>query len=121
MDLGVQMARFESNSAGGRVAQNVQEEIKKRGGFTKITTKFNTKNKETRILVASAFVKEHFLFKDSSLLADDKEYREFMQQMCGYTLTGKNKHDDAPDALAMLVEFIETFTMQAAVVMKRPF
>ncbi len=43
----VRMARFESNSAGGRVAQKVQEEIKKRGGVTKITTRYTTENKET--------------------------------------------------------------------------
>ena len=30
----VQMSRFESNSAGGRVAQKVQEEVKAKGGRT---------------------------------------------------------------------------------------
>lgn len=41
------MCRFESNSAGGRVAEKVQNEVKKRGGITRITTKFTTANKET--------------------------------------------------------------------------
>lgn len=40
----VKMCRFESNSAGGRVAEKVQNEVKKRGGITRITTKFTTAN-----------------------------------------------------------------------------
>ena len=46
----VQLARFESNSAGGRIAQKVQEAVKAKGGRTKITTKFTTANKETKII-----------------------------------------------------------------------
>lgn len=47
----VKMCRFESNSAGGRVAEKVQGEVKKRGGITRITTKFTSANKETKIIV----------------------------------------------------------------------
>ena len=63
----VNQCRFESNSAGRRVAEKIQEEVKKRGGITHITTKFTTANKETKIIVNSAWVKEHCLFKDVSL------------------------------------------------------
>lgn len=54
----VHMARFESNSAGGRVAEKVQKELKAKGGITNITTKYTTANKETKIIVNSPFVKE---------------------------------------------------------------
>ena len=64
----VQMSRFESNSAGGRVAQKVQEEVKSKGGHTKITTKYTTSNKETKIIVNSPFIKEHCLFKDDTVI-----------------------------------------------------
>jgi len=47
------MCRFESNSAGGRVAEKVQEEVKAKGGITHITTKYTTQNKETKIIVNS--------------------------------------------------------------------
>lgn len=102
----VQMARFESNSAGGRVAQIVQEKVKAAGGITKITTKFSTANKETRIIVTADYAKEHFLFKDKSVYDKDREYRSAMQWLCGYTMSGKNKHDDVPDAISMLVNFV---------------
>ncbi len=70
----VKMCRFESNSAGGRVAEKVQNEVKKRGGITRITTKFTTANKETKIIVNSAWVKEHCLFKDDSLYKRQSDY-----------------------------------------------
>ena len=116
----VHMGRFESNSAGGRVAQSVQEEVKKRGGRTKLTTKFTTQNKETKIVMASPYVKEHMLFKDQSVIKD-KEYRAFMNNVCSWTMTGKAKHDDGPDSLAMLADYVQNLTAGQAVVFARPF
>ena len=115
----VQMSRFESNSAGGRVAQSVQAEIKRRGGITKITTKYTTQQKETKIIMASPFVKEHFLFKDETVYGADKEYRRFMNFLCSYTMAGKNKFDDVPDATAMLSDFIQSFSQSRVEVVPR--
>ena len=117
---GVQMGRFESNSAGGRVAQSVQEAIRKAGGKTKITTKYTTQNKETKIIMASPFVKEHFLFKDQTAIKD-KEYRSFLNNVCSWTMNGKVKHDDGPDSLAMLADYVQNFAMSIPTVFMRPF
>lgn len=117
----VQTARIESNNAGGRIAQNIQENIKKQGGITKINTKFTTTNKTTKILVNASWVKEHCLFKDKSVISDNKEYQRFIRQLCGYTHEGKNKHDDAPDACAMLAEYAHTFTASKVEVFRRFF
>lgn len=114
------MGRFESNSAGGRVAQSVQERVKAKGGRTKITTKYTTQNKETKIVMASPYVKEHFLFKDPSVVKD-KEYRAFLNNVCSWTMTGKAKHDDGPDSLAMLADYVENFGASQAMVFARPF
>ena len=117
----VQLSRFESNSAGGRVAQKVQEQIKTKGGRTKITTKYTTSNKETKIIVNSPFIKEHCLFKDDSVIGSDKEYRKAMQFLCSYTMAGKNKHDDVPDAFAQLSEFIQSLSGSKVEIIQRPF
>lgn len=117
----VQATRFESNSAGGRIAAEVQKQVKEKGGRTKITTKFSTQNKETRIIVAAGYAKEHFLFKDESVYKGDKEYRLAMSMLCGYTMAGKNKNDDLVDSIAMLVDYSESFRMAKVEVMKRPF
>lgn len=116
----VHMGQFESNSAGGRVAQSVQEKIREAGGRTKIVTKYTTANKETKIIMASPYVKEHFLFKDDSVVKD-KEYRKFMNAVCSYSMEGKNKHDDAVDSLAMLAEYVQSFSFAKVTPMARPF
>ena len=116
----VQMSRFESNSAGGRVAQKVQEQVKAKGGHTKITTKYTTANKETKIIVNSPWIKEHCLFKDNSVITD-KEYKKALNFLCTYTMAGKNKNDDIPDAFAQLSEFAQSLEGNKVTVFQRPF
>lgn len=117
----VQMSQFESNSAGGKVAEKVQAEVKKAGGITKITTKYTTQNKETKIIVNSPWIKEHVLFKDDSVIKKDKEYRRMLNQLCAYTMAGKNKHDDVPDAWAMFAEYVQQLEGSKVSVFNRPF
>ena len=116
----VQMGRFESNSAGGRVAESIQTRTRLAGGRIKITTKFTTQNKETKIIMASPFVKEHFLFKDQTVIKD-KEYRSFMSNVCSWTMNGKAKHDDGPDSLAMLADYVQNFASYVPTIFRRPF
>ena len=117
----VKQCRIESNRGGTIFAQNVQKRVKELGGMTSITTKWNQSNKETRIQVNSALVKAHVLFKDESLYAQDREYREAMTQLTTYSMTGKNKHDDVPDTLAMFVDWQMSDNHNTVTIMKRPF
>lgn len=117
----IHMSRFESNSAGGRVAEKIQNEIRVQGGRTKITTKYTTQNKETKIIMAEPWVKQHCLFKDSSVIKEDKEYRGFINQLCSYTMMGRNKHDDVPDAIAMLADYAQSFGSSQVEVIRRPW
>jgi len=115
----VHMSCFESNSAGGRVAQTVQEGVKAKGGRTKIVTKFTTANKETKIIVNSPWVKEHCLFRDDSV--SNKEYKKALGKLCSYTTAGRNKHDDVPDAFAQLAEYSQSFNGASVEIIQRPF
>lgn len=117
----VQMCLFESNSAGGRVAEKVQEAVKEKGGITHITTKFTTANKETKIIVNSAWVKEHCLFKDDSMYKRKSDYGKMMNFLCSYTMAGKNAHDDVPDGMAMLAEYAQSLVGAKVQIFKRPF
>ena len=116
-----QMGQFESNSAGGKVAEKVQKEVKEAGGIAKITTKYTTSNKETKIIVNSPFIKGRVLFKDNSVIKKDKEYRRMLNFLCGYTMAGKNKHDDVPDAWAMFAEYVQQLEGSKVEVFRRPF
>ena len=116
----VQMARFESNSAGGRTADVIQKGVLEQGGICKIEKQYTTANKETKIVVNSPYVKTHFVFNRAAL-RESREYQRAMRMMCGYTMEGKNKHDDVPDAMAMLAIYVQSFGANRARVRKRPF
>lgn len=117
---GVHFCRFESNAAGGRTADKVNEGVKAAGGLCHITKRRTLANKETRIIVNSDFVKQHFLFRDPSCYPS-RMYEQMLAKMCSYTLIGKNKHDDVPDGMAQLVEFILSRAKNTVEVFKRPF
>ena len=117
----VKACRFESNSAGRRVAEKIQGEVKKLGGITNITTKFTTANKETKIIVNSAWVKEHCLFLDESKYKRNTDYGRMMDMLCSYTMAGKNKHDDIPDGMAMLAEYAQSLNGAEVQIFARPF
>ena len=102
----VQMSCFESNSAGGRVAQTVQAGVKARGGTTKIETRYTTQQKETKILANSPWVKQRCLFKDDTV--SDKNYKKALNKLCGYSVSSRNKHDDVPDAFAQLALYADS-------------
>lgn len=115
----VHLARFESNAAGGKIAEKVQSGVKERNGRCKITTKFTSANKETKIMVNAPWVKEHCLFREGKNI--DSEYRAALRMLCGYTLAGRNKHDDVPDAFAMLAEFAESLAGNKVQFFRRPW
>ena len=117
----VKSCRFESNSAGRRVAEKIQEQVKAKGGITHITTKFTTANKETKIIVNSAWVKEHCLFKDDSLISRRDDYGKMVDMLTSYTMAGKNKHDDVPDGMAMLAEYAQSLNGQKVEIFARPW
>lgn len=100
----VQQAQFESNVAGGKMAQVVQERINAEGGITSITTKWTQSHKETKIQMNAPWVKTHCLFRADDIIQGKQwqEYRLFLRQLCTYSMRGKNKHDDAPDSMAQL-------------------
>lgn len=97
--------RFESNQAGGRIADNISKMIKGKAR-TIIETKYTTTNKETKILVNSDWIKKHCLFLEPSEYQVKSDYGRFMENVTSYTTKAKVLHDDGPDSLAMLAEFV---------------
>ena len=117
----VKQCRIESNRGGTIFAQNVEKRVKELGGLTSVNTKWTQSNKETRVQINSALVKERVLFKDESLYQQNREYRDFMNQTTSYSMMGKNKHDDTVDALALFVDWQMSDTRNIATIMRRPF
>ena len=62
-----------------------------------------TQSKLSRIIQFAPDIKK-FYFVDAKHRS--AEYEKFMRELTLFTVSGKNLHDDAPDACAMLVDFI---------------
>jgi len=117
----VQLCQFESNSAGGHVAEKVQNRVKELGGNTHITTQFTTANKETKIIVNAPQVKNNCLFLDSSKYKNNSDYGKAMNMLTSYTMMGKNKHDDVCDGMSMLVLYMQNLDSGKVEVFQRPW
>lgn len=115
----VQQAQFESNKEGSRTANEVERLVREKGGRCHITKKYTTQNKETKIIVNSSWVKEHVIFKDITEYEPKSDYGVMMSFLCSYTQLGKNKHDDAPDTLAMFAQFVDALLGGEGQVVKR--
>ena len=102
----VQQVEFESNQGGSRIAFEVQERVKKQGGICNITTKPTETNKETRIIVNSDWVKQNCLFLNKTEYSPKSDYGKMMGFLLGYSVAGKNKHDDVPDGMANFCLFV---------------
>ena len=63
-----------------------------------------TKGKEQRIYEASPDIRERLFFLESGKRSS--MYERFMANVYSFKLDGKNVHDDAPDSLAMLVDYM---------------
>ena len=57
-------------------------------------------------------------FRNDSGISD--EYKQALKELWMFLITGKNKHDDAPDSLAQLVEFISNVGAKVTII-DRPF
>ncbi len=113
------MARWESDGGGHEYAHIVDEKLRAQGIKLNITHAKapSTKSKLSRIIQVSPEIKKFYYrdYKNSS-----EEYRNFMKELTSFVITGKNKHDDAPDSLAMGVNFIN-YGMTGVEIFQRPY
>lgn len=66
-----------------------------------ITEKYNTVNKEQRIKDARGDIKKFIVFKEKKSYKPNTDYGRFMKNFTTYSFDFANKHDDAPDSMAL--------------------
>lgn len=96
--------RIESNGAGEIYCRSLKNKCREHGLYIHLDPVFTTANKETRILLSSGQIKEHLHFRSDYNY--NSQYAKFMDNLTGYTLQGKNEHDDAPDTATALMDMI---------------
>jgi len=103
-DNKVNLAYIESNNGGRGFARNIQRILWEKHNSRQPVIKWfhQADNKEARIFANSAYVQEHVYFP-----ANWKDrWPEFYQALTTYLKEGKNKFDDAPDAITGVGEMI---------------
>lgn len=111
--------RFESNNVGNRVAHNIQKIISGKCRAD-IETRPTQANKETKILVNSDYIAKHFYFLHPSQYKPKSDYGLFMANVTTYTTRAKVAHDDGPDSLAMMAEYVQNPLGGKATAMHNP-
>lgn len=111
--------RFESNNVGNRVAHNIQKIISGKCRAD-IETRPTQANKETKILVNSDYISKHFYFLHPSQYKPKSDYGLFMGNVTTYTTRAKVAHDDGPDSLAMMAEYVQNPLGGKATAMRNP-
>lgn len=115
----VQQCEIESNAGGDRLAYEVEKRLEEQKSRCHITTKPTETNKETRILVNSDWIIKHVLFRDKEQYTPKSDYGRFMNGLFTYSVTGKNPHDDVPDAMANFCLFVtERLNRRKATILK---
>jgi predicted phage terminase large subunit-like protein len=101
----VGVAKIESNNGGRGFARNVERQLWEihKSRKTAIVWFHQSKNKKSRILTNATFIMNHVYFPVNW---HDK-WPEFYKAISSYQREGKNKHDDAADALTGLAEMMD--------------
>lgn len=127
-------AFFEANAGGEGYKDEIAKLLEEKGVKINLVSKFaqqmligtggsatkTHQRKEQRIWDNAQSIRS-FYFLDSGY--QKIEYRKFMNNVYSFTINGKNKNDDAPDALASLAVFIAkgSGTVAKVSAMQRPF
>lgn len=100
----VKIGFIESNNGGRGFARAVERILWEKHQTRQISIQWfhQSKNKKSRILTNATYVMEHVYFPRNW----DSRWKEFYSNITSYQKEGKNKHDDAADALTGVVEKI---------------
>lgn len=114
------MGRTEANNGGEEYSDDVYRTLQEKYHYS---INMGTKKAPTRV---SKLVRieqyapdiREFYFRSPS--CRDEDYKKAMQELEGFSFTANNPHDDAPDSLAMLADYLSS-GIKSAQVGRRPF
>ena len=112
--------QIEANKSTEAYKEGVEAGLKEKGKRINLTSKAAPTNvgKEQRIFDKAPDIKQFMIFRESGKRS--KAYEQFMQNVYSFKMYGNNKHDDAPDSLAMAID-MAFHASEKAEVFKRPF
>ena len=120
LEHNVNAVRIEATRATEAYKEGVEKILKEKDYKCNMTTKSAPTNvsKIQRIYDKAPDIRERLIFRESGKRS--KDYELFMQNVLSFKLVGKNKHDDAPDSLAMAID-MDISPNRKVEVFARPF
>lgn len=120
----VSAVKIEGTKMTASYGEDIDKRLRDEGirvNITVNTSHFSTvKNKQDRIIAAAPDIRSQLVFLQEG--CRQKHYSQFMQSLYSTTYNGKGqKHDDAADACAMVIDFVTRGTMAKAEIMNRPW
>ena len=99
------MGRMEANNGGDEYCDDIHRMLREHNYSINLSHKKSppSMSKISRIEQHAPNIRR-FYFRSKE--CRDKEYQKFMDEVCAFSFTSKNLHDDAPDSLAMLVDYL---------------
>lgn len=116
---GVTALRIECNKMTMSYKEEVEKQLRDKNIRINLMTKAapNNQAKEARIMDKAETIRGFYFLEENKR---SKAYQEFITNVFSFKLVGKNKHDDAPDSLAMAADFLEAGHRKVEL-MKRPW
>ena len=119
---GVQALYIEATKTTSSYTQEVDRKL--RDSNIRINVQSSIKHytgsgKEQRIFDKAPEIRERMIFRATG--SRSRDYELFMQNVYSFTFSKKNKHDDAPDSLAMAISFATLGISAKAEIFKRPW
>ena len=117
----VHTMQIEANKMTEGFAEELQKLMRDNHIRTTVMTKPapNNVSKEQRIFEHAPEIRESFLFLESGQRS--KAYQMFMDNVFSFTIMKRNKHDDAPDSLAMAASMVFRYQSNYAHAFRRVF
>lgn len=114
----VNAVQVEANNGGDEYKEDIEEALTKKEYKCNITSKpaVTTTKKEIRIYDHAPEIRNFYYLEKGKRSA---EYNKFMENLCSFTITGKNKHDDAPDSLAQGCDMMSSVSVKVEIMQRK--
>lgn len=101
----INYVRVEANNQGSVFIKMLRQQLSP----DKILAVKNVTNKHSRILMQYGFIKQYFKRLKPEETPRNSDYQLFFENVFSYIKVGTSRKDDAPDCLAGLAKFIQSF------------
>lgn len=118
---GLTSVKFEKNNGGEGYRDDIDRKLREQGIKINLLTGLatNQMSKETKIFEHAPSIRDIYFLKED---LRDEDYRKAMDNLTAFTIRGKNRHDDVPDALAGIIDMTNDVVQKNKVqIFQRPF